>query len=173
MKNVFFAIFVLFSSNTHAGITKWVDENNQVHYSDQPPPGTTPKKLLSNSSTDIPALAENDPESKDTDKEETADELPSEPKTIAEREGELKKARKKKQEAAEKEAEEQANQKIKQTNCNNARKSLKELQSGVRMTDIDDNGERYYLNDAQRQQRISETQKDINRLCKKVSALGN
>jgi len=164
MKIIFLVTFALFSSNIYAGITKWVDENNQVHYSDQPPPGTTPKKIFSNSSADIPTQTENESESKNT--EEADEELSNEPKTIAEREIELKKARKKKQEAAEKAAEEQANKKINQANCNNARKSLKSLQSDIRMTDIDENGERFYLNDAQRQQRISKTQKDINRLCK-------
>ena len=164
MKNIFLIIFLLLSNNTFAGITKWVDENNQVHYSDQPPPGTTSKKFFSDSSADISTQTENESELRST--EEANEELSNEPKTFAEREIELKKARKKKQEAAEKVAEEQANLKINQANCNNARKSLKGLQSGIRMMDIDESGERFYLNDAQRQQRISETQKDISRLCK-------
>ena len=163
MKIILLVIFALFSSNLYAGITKWVDENNQVHYSDQPPPGVTSKKTFSNASADIPTQTESESNSRNT--EEADDESSNEPKTIAEREIELRDARKKKQEAAEKAAEEQTNQKIKQANCNNARKSLKSLQSGIRLTDIDENGEHFYLNDAQRQQLISETQKDINRLC--------
>jgi len=164
MKRIILVIFVSFISNTYAGITKWVDENNQVHYSDQPPPGITSKKSLVNSLVDTPTQTTNEIETGDTKK--TEEQLSSEPKTIAEREIELKKTLKEKQEAADKSAKEQANQKNNLANCNNAKISLKGLQSGMRMMDIDMNGERFYLDDMQRQQRISDTQEDINRLCK-------
>ena len=64
--------------------------------------------------------------------------------------------------AAQKQAEAAA---IKE-NCIAARKSLSILQEGMRMVEIDDKGERFYLNDEQRQQRIARAQQDISTYCK-------
>jgi len=155
MKFYLLAFLFIINGSVYAEITKWVDENNKVHYSDLPPPGNAKaKKLLNNMNSDDMSASE---------AESTSSE---EPKSIAEREAELKLARKEKQEATDKAAEQQVNEKINQVNCDNAKKTLKTLQADGRISDIDDNGERYYLEDAQRQQHISKTQEDIGRLCK-------
>jgi hypothetical protein len=88
-----------------------------------------------------------------------------EPLSIAERETELRKKQKADKEAAEKAAREKASKDAKQDNCNQAKLSLKELESGMRMMELDAKGESVYLDDEQRQQRITKTQQDISRMC--------
>ena len=97
---------------------------------------------------------------------ETASSEPAATRTIAEREAELRKAQQAKKEAADKAAREQANEEAGKEYCAQARLSLKALQEGMRIAQIDANGERSYLDDEQRQQRIAKTQQDISRHCK-------
>jgi type IV secretory pathway VirB10-like protein len=157
MKNSLMVFLMMFSMNTFAEVNKWVDENNHVHYSDQSPPASAKtKKLRSASDTKRPADASNT----------TASNGPATPKTIAEREAELRKTQQAKKEAADKAVQNQANEEAKKDYCSQAQKSLKALQDGIRMVEIDANGERSYPDDEQRRQRIAKTQQDISRHCK-------
>lgn len=155
MKRCLMALLMLFSINAFAEVSRWVDENNRVHYSDLPPPAAKAKKLHTTSGGKDMADAGGI----------SATSAPAESKTIAEREAELKKTQLAKKEAADKATKEQARLAANKENCTNAQQSLKALQSGVRMMEIDANDERTYLDDEQRQQRIIKTQQDISRLC--------
>ncbi len=156
MKNILIILLAMFGMNAYAEINKWVDENNQMHYSDQQPPvSAKARKLRSNSDTKGTA----------DEGAATAPKVPGAPKTIAEREAELRKVQQEKKEAADKTVKSQANEEAVKANCANAQSSLKALQGGMRMAEIDANGERSYLDDEQRQQRIAKTQQDIRRLC--------
>jgi hypothetical protein len=157
MKNCLMVLLMMFGMNAFAEVNKWVDENNQVHYSDQPPPAIAKtKKLRSDSDSRGSAAASGVAETTGS----------AAPKTIAEREAELRKAQKAKKEAADKAVKNQANEEDIKANCAQAQLSLKALQEGMRMVEIDANGERSYLDDEQRQQRIAKTQQDISRICK-------
>jgi hypothetical protein len=143
-------LLMLATTNTFAGIIKWVDDQGQVHYSDQvPPPGTLPKTLR-----------------EDSKPQDSASSSPSAPKTLAEREAELKKEKAEQQSAAEKAAQQKAALEALKTNCATAQDNLRSLQSGVRIMEINGNGERTYIDDAQRQQRIEKAQQDISNYCK-------
>jgi hypothetical protein len=144
-------LLILTSTNAFAAISKWVDSNGQVHYSDQPPPSDAqPKTLRSDDNT------------QDTQNASSV----AAPKTIAEREAELKKAQIAKKEAADKAAQKQAVTEAQQANCANAQQNLKSLQSGIRMVEIDAKGEPGYIDDTEREQRIAKAQNDINTYCK-------
>ena len=157
MKISLMVLLMMFGFNAYAEINKWVDEKGRVHYSDQPPPVSIKTKQLHTSS------GSSDPA--DTSGA-TASSEPAAPKTIAEREAELRKAQQAKKEAADKAAKEQANEEAGKEYCAQARLSLKALQEGMRIAQIDANGERSYLDDEQRQQRIAKTQQDISKHCK-------
>jgi len=157
MKNCLMALLMMFGMNAFAEINKWVDENNQIHYSDQPPPvSVKARKLRSSSDTRAPAEASG----------ETAASGPAAAKTIAEREAELKKTQQAKKEAADKSAQNQAKEESSKANCAAAQQNLKTLESGIRIPVFSVDGESTYMNDEQRQQRIAKTQQDIGRLCK-------
>jgi hypothetical protein len=151
MSKFLLILLMLASANAFAAISKWVDAQGLVHYSDQPPPPDTKAKTL-RSVPDTGAIA-------------GASGVPAQ-KTIAEREAELKKAQKAQKDAADKAAQKQANENAKKANCTTAQQSLRTLQEGMRMVQVDPNGERSYMDDAQRQQRIAQTQKDIDTNCK-------
>lgn len=149
MKKFLLILLVLASANAYAELSKWVDADGKVHYSDQPPPANVKAKTLrTTSDTAAPASA------------------PAAPKTIAEREAELKKAQQAKKEAADKAAQEQAIIEAEKTHCTAAQQNLRALQDGIRMTEIDAKGERSYLDDEQRRLRMEKAQQDIKAYCK-------
>lgn len=157
MSRFLLILLILASANTFAAVSKWVDAQGQVHYSDQPPPPETKAKTLRSASGTEGTAGSNDL---------TAASAPAAPKTIAEREAELKKAQQAKKEAADKAAQKQAAADAVKASCANAQQNLRTLQSGVRMVEIDANGERSYIDDSQRQQRIEKAQQEISNLCK-------
>jgi hypothetical protein len=141
---------LLCCTNTFAAISKWVDADGQVHYSDEPPPSNVKQKTL---------------RADDTQGAQGASSVAA-PKTIAEREAELKKSAQAKKEAADKAAQDQAAAAAKQANCANAQQNLKALESGFRMAEIDAKGDPSYLDDNQRAQRVAKAQSDISTYCK-------
>lgn len=152
MKKLLLILFALASANAFAGLSKWVDADGKVHYSDQPPPANVKATTLRvTSDAAVPAGAGS---------------AVAAPKTIAEREAELKKAQLAKKEAADKAAQEQARAETEKANCAAVQQNLRALQEGMRMVEIDAKGERSYLNDEQRRQRIERTQQDVKTYCK-------
>jgi hypothetical protein len=150
-------LLVLASANTFAAVSKWVDAQGQVHYSDQPPPPEAKAEKLHSTSD-----AEDTGNTGDIAKASA----PAATKTLAEREAELKKAQQAKKEATDKAAQKEAAADALKANCANAQQNLRNLQSGERMVEIDANGERSFIDDTQRQQRIQKAQQEISNLCK-------
>lgn len=149
MKKLLLTLLMLASANAFAALNKWVDADGKVHYSDQPPPANVKAQTLRvTSDAAVPASA------------------PAAPKTVAEREAELKKAQQAKKEAADKAAQEQAKMDAEREYCAAAQQNLRALQEGTRMVEIDAKGERSHLSDEQRRQRIEKVQQDINTYCK-------
>jgi hypothetical protein len=151
-------IFLLtISTSAVSALNKWVDEKGQVHYSDMPPPPEAGAKIIRTSpGTTSSRGAE----------ETAAPSAPAAQKTLAEREAELKKAKEAKKEAADKAAKQQADDEARQTYCAGLQQNLKALQEGLRVVEFDAAGNRVFLEDEQRQQRIAKTQQDISTNCK-------
>ena len=141
---------ILASANALAGVNKWVDDQGQVHYSDQAPPTNTKTQSLG-------------PETEDAD---SAGSGAPETKTLAEREMDLKKEKAEKKAEADKSAQNKAREDAMKVNCKTAQDNLRTLQSGIRIVDIQPNGERAFIDDAQKQQRIDKAQQDIGAYCK-------
>ncbi|HEU0220523.1 MAG TPA: DUF4124 domain-containing protein [Gallionella sp.] len=157
MKKFLLILLVLASTNAFAELSKWVDADGKVHYSDQPPPANVKAKTLRvTSEAAAPASAGG----------AVAASAPAAPKTIAEREAELKKAQQAKKEAADKAAQEQARIETEKANCAAAQQNLRTLQEGMRIVEIDAKGERSYVDDEQRRQRIEKAQQGIKTYCK-------
>ena len=150
MSKFLLILLMLASTNTFAGISKWVDAQGRVHYSDQPPPPDAQTKTLR------PVSGTGDPASSGV----------AAAKTVAEREAELKRDNLAKQAEADKAAQKKATEDALRINCANAQANLRSLQSGVRMMEIDANGQRSFMDETQRQQRIAKTQQEISTNCK-------
>lgn len=153
MKNLLLILMMLSSASAFAQLHKWVDAEGKVIYSDQPPPANVEATVLR-------------PTSGEAAGDGAASDEPETPKSIAEREAELRKALQERKEASDRAAREQARAEASEADCIALKRNLEMLKEGMRMMEIDEDGERYYLNDAQRQQRIVKTQQDINTHCK-------
>ncbi|HYA19204.1 MAG TPA: DUF4124 domain-containing protein [Burkholderiales bacterium] len=140
------------ATNGYCDVYKWVDSDGTVHYSDQPAPATTPEQTLNiRSGTTAGSDA-------------GANKAPA-TRSYIEQDAEF---RKRQVEADEKRAKEQkalADAQNRQKNCDMAMANMRALQSGQRITRTNDQGERYYLDDSQRQQDIATTQKSIDSWC--------
>ncbi|MDP2695380.1 MAG: DUF4124 domain-containing protein [Gallionella sp.] len=157
MKKILLILLMLASTTAFAALSKWVDADGKVHYSDQPPPANVKAKTLRvTPEATAPVSASG----------VAAASAPVAPKTIAEREAELKKAQQAKKEAADKAAQEQARIDAEKADCAAAQQNLRALQEGMRMVEIDAKGERSYLDDEQRRQRIEKAQQEIKAYCK-------
>lgn len=150
MSKFLLILLMLASTNTFAAVSKWVDAQGRVHYSDQPPPpATTSETLRSSSNT-----------------QDSASSSVDETKTSAEKDADLKKANAEKQAADDKAAQKKAAEDALKANCATAQANLRALQSGERIKEVDAKGERSYMDDAQRQQRIAAVQQEISNNCK-------
>lgn len=149
MKISLLLILLLCNTNVLATSYKWVDENNHTHYSEQPPPNKKAKVLTSVSGGSNAAASS-----------------PATPKTIAERAAELDKAKLVKKDVADKAAQKQAYDDALKANCDGARRNLAALKDGIRLVEMDANGERSYMTDDQRQQKTAKAQQDIQENCK-------
>lgn len=150
MKQSIAIFLLLLSINAHAALNKWVDADGKVHYSDTAPVDVKVNKLRSSSAPDSVISASG----------------VYAPKTLAEREAEWKKSQKSKEEAAQKEAKEQENAAIQQKNCESARSNLAAYEHSQRMVQYDANGERSFLDDAARTQKIEEARQSVSTYCK-------
>ncbi len=138
----------LFSSNALAALNKWVDAEGKVHYSDTPPPEVPTQTVR-----DVTGKGSNDASPGYT------------PKSLSEREAEMKKAKQSKDEAAQKKAQQDAEAENKKRNCAAARENLRVLESGTRIVTYDANSERSFMDDDARAQRMVEARKEVNASC--------
>ncbi len=129
-----------------AQIYKWQDQNNRTVISDRPPTGVVRKPLT--------IEAEAPPAAADVGK------------TMADREMDFRKRQKESVERNEKAEKEQRLTAQRQEDCDAARRSLQAMESGERVAMRDARGERYFLDDSQRQQEIARIRQTVQSNCK-------
>jgi type IV secretory pathway VirB10-like protein len=136
---------LLVSVSVQAKIYTWVDEDGQTHYAQQPPASGDAKEV------DVPPPPPIDP----VDAQQQVDEL------IEQQEN----AEKAQQEAAEKQAQAAERQQKIDQNCQIAQQNLRGYQNnpGRRIIDADGNVTR--MSEEERQQKIAQTQEQIDLYC--------
>ncbi|GAB5606222.1 DUF4124 domain-containing protein [Sideroxyarcus sp. TK5] len=142
------ALLCCLSLSAQAGLNKWVDENGKVHYSDSPPTGAKVESVRN--------ITGKGQESAPADYSS---------KSYTQREAELNKARQEKKEASEKSARETAQQQERKQNCAVARENLRALESGARLVTYDEKGEKRFLDDADREQRLNSAREAVKANC--------
>ena len=150
MKAFILLLLVLLSATVYAGSSKWVDEQGKVHYSDNPPKHNAKVQEL---------------KFRDTISTQPPAEDSFEPRSTADMEADLKRG--KDARAAKEKKDEQARAQVeaKQINCANARANLSAMQQSGRIFNKDANGERVYMDDAQRQQQTAAAQSRVSEMC--------
>ncbi len=145
MKRCLPICLLLLSFSAYGALTKWVDADGKVHYSDGPPPDNVKTKTL-------------------TTPHDSASGVPAQ-KTFIELEAERKKSQKAKEEAAQKAAQQQENALAKQKSCMSAKANLKALENSPQITTYNDKGESTLMDDAARRQNIEDARKQISTYC--------
>jgi hypothetical protein len=157
-----FALALLAAAAAQGQVYKCLDSSGRTIYSQTPCPPETKREAMSRggippASTATPAAAPAGKAGKGEAKKG--------PLTAAEQEQAF---RQRQQDAAKaaKESDERANQaRIKEQNCNNAKQRLATYSLGGRITRVDANGERYYLEDSQIEAEKTKAQADVSQAC--------
>jgi hypothetical protein len=147
MKRLSLAVAALLvTTAVNAQIYQWKDGSGKTVYSDMPPVGevNSPVKIEAGSSNSNAASQ----------------------KTTADRDMDFRKRQKESQDNSGKAQKEQAAASDKKENCDKSRLYLQNLQSGERIGRRDEKGERYFMEDDQRQQEITKAQQAVQTNCK-------
>jgi hypothetical protein len=136
------SLYILLQTPVSAEIYKWVDEDGQVHYGDQPVGSDAEKVNIRTNETTKPRLV-NKTEVKEANAEA-----------------------KEKGQASEEKQKETISKKEKKKYCNEATSDLAAINSRGRMREINAKGEYIYLTEAQRQQRIAAAKKKQIEFCR-------
>lgn len=139
----------------------WVDEKGMKQLSDQPPPPSVPPNRILRQPRNAqvaPAPAAADPAAMAgapaADSAKTsADDKQKRPPTLAERNADFNKRRTEAAEAAQKAAQESSQKAAQAANCEQARSNQLALDSGMRMSTFDKDGQRTFITDEQRAER--------------------
>jgi hypothetical protein len=129
-------------------VYKWVDENGDTHYGDYPKENAT-EQLNVQSNSPSASSKNTNPQQRFEKKKQMADAM---------REERLK--RQEEKEKAKKEQQE------KERKCTIAKGKLQDFKEFGRIVTRGDNGERQYMNDAEREQLLQRTQKEVDKWCK-------
>lgn len=156
---IFIGLAVIAVGTAHAQAYKWVDENGHVEYGDRPPAGAKVTPLTNIAPPPAPA-APAAPAKGDAKSAKKG------PLTPAQQELEFRRRMKAAQDAAAKADRERHAAQEKKENCENARQTLRTLQSGQRIVRVDSKGERYYISDEQRAQDAARARTAVNQWCK-------
>lgn len=145
MKRCLPICLLLLSFSAYGALTKWVDADGKVQYSDGPTPDNIKPKALT-----VP----HDP-------------IGDRPvaKTAVEREMEWKKTQKAKEEADKKATQKQEDALARQKNCVVAKTNLKILESNSPLLTYNDKGESIHMDDATRKNDLDEVRKQISSFC--------
>lgn len=148
MDRIFVALsLALLATSSGAGITKWVDAQGTVHYSDAPPQSPAANQQQLN----IPTGSSSGGAAK--------------PKSAADKELEFRQRRVDADQAKAKQEKEDAAAQQKQKNCMAAKSQLATMQEGGRIFTRNAAGEREYMDDKAREKAIAEAQKESARWC--------
>lgn len=147
-----FACLALLSVSAHGGgIYKWVDEEGNIHYSQDPPQNKSAEPLNIKVPKSSAAGEETTDASEDTAASKSSAE--NDDKTNKQKILEEAQAAAKKREEAEKK------------NCQIAMKRLATISAGGRLYEVDESGERHYWDDQTLQAKKAEAQKDVDQWC--------
>ncbi len=144
MKRILVLACALAASTAAFGqLYKWVDKDGKVTYSDQPPPAQQSKQL--NLSTGQPSAPV---------------------RSAVDKDKEIEKGRTEAREKAKVAAEKERKAEVDEQNCKSARAYLKTVESGVRVSTVDDKGDQVILDDEQIAAERVKAQKAVAEACK-------
>ena len=143
LKHILLLLLLLTLTPLQAAVHRWVDDNGNVHYSDQPPAKQASEKIEIKPHTPDPATQERLLRHKQT----------------VESSQEAREEQKEQQQAEAKEAEQQKER------CKQARAQLNLAETTGRIYETDENGERKYMDDKQREAYLEQAREAVKKFC--------
>lgn len=156
---VLFAFALLAAGAAQAQVYKCLDANGRTVYSQNPCPPSMKREAMSRGSITAPA-----PASAPADAAAGKAAKSGAP-SVADQEQAFRKRQQDAAKAAKDTAQKDAEAAAKEANCRNARARLAQYQIGGRITQVDDKGERYYLDDSQIEAAKAKASADVAQLC--------
>jgi Domain of unknown function (DUF4124) len=154
-----FAFAILAASAAQAQVYKCLDANGGTVYRQDPcPPSMKREAMQKKAISPAPAAAPADGAAK-------GDSAKSGPKTPVEQEQAFRKRQQDAAKAAKETDQKTAQTQAKEANCNNAKQRLTQYEIGGRISKIDAQGERYYMDDAQIDAEKAKAQADVSQFC--------
>jgi len=163
-----FAVAFLVVSSAQAQVYKCVDSSGKTIYSQDPCPANTKSGTISRSGPSAPAAPSPDSTADKAAKGDAAKSAAPKtaaPMTAAEQEQAFRKRQQDQAKAAKESGQKDADAQRKAEACRNARDRLAQYEIGGRLSRINAQGERYYLEDAQVEQEKVQARADIARAC--------
>ncbi len=135
----------------------WINEKGVRQFSDRPPPANTPAKNILKS----PGMMQASAAQADTPAAAASGAAPAKQQSLADRETDYKKRQAEKAETDKKSAEDAEMKAAKKANCDSSRAFKQQLDSGQRLSTMDKNGERGFMDDAQRKEKLAQAAKNL------------
>jgi hypothetical protein len=161
IRTALFAIAFLASAGAQAQVHKCVDAGGKIVYSQDPCPASMKSGTMSRNVLSAPAAS---PADSPADKAAAAAKSTA-PKTAAEHEMEFRKRQQEQAKAAKESGQKVAEAQRKADACRNARERVAQYDIGGRLSRINAQGERYYMDDAQVEQEKARARADVALYC--------
>lgn len=154
-------MLLVFAGLSHAQFV-WINEKGVRQFSDRPPPANTPAKNILKAPGLMQASAAQAGAQADAPAP-AGGAAPAKPaqQSLADRETDYKKRQADKAETDKKSAEDAEMKAAKKANCDSSRAFKQQLDSGQRLSTMDKNGERGYMDDAQRKEKLAQAAKNL------------
>ncbi len=153
-----FAVAFLSVASAQAQVHKCVDAAGKIVYLQDPCPASMKSGTMSRNVLSAPAAA---PADSPADKAAKS----AAPKTAAEQEMGFRKRQQEQAKAAKLSEQKSAETQAKEQNCRSARERLAQYDIGGRISRINAQGERYYMEDAQVEQEKARARTDVGKFC--------
>ena len=155
----------LAASSVQAQVHKCVDAAGKIIYTQDPCPANTKSGTMSRNVLSSPAASPAaSPADSPADKAAAAAKSTA-PKTAAEQEQAFRQRQQEQAKASKQAQQKSAEAQAKELNCRNARERLAQYDIGGRLSRINAQGERYYMDDAQIEQEKSRARADMAQAC--------
>lgn len=164
-KALFVALLAAVAMNAAQAQWKWRDARGNVQYSDMPPPAGTPDNDILQRPNAPARLIVVGPPGQPASAASRPASAPDKPDRAEQDVAARKKQEQDQQAAKQKDAERRAAEQ-RRDNCARAQANMRDLQSGIRLTRTNEQGERIYLDDAQRQAEVERTRQLITSECR-------
>lgn len=156
-----FAFAIFAATAAQAQVYKCLGPDGVTTYSQHPCPPNMKRETMQRGSIS-PAPA---PAPADASGQAAKGDAKSGPKSGADQEQAFRKRQQDAAKASKESAQKEAESAAKEANCRNARARLAQYEIGGRITQIDDKGERYYMEDSQIESAKTQARADVSRFC--------